>query len=360
MSVPFLDLGRLHASIRPELDAAFASTLASSGFVGGTTVRDFEVSFAAAHGAAAAAGCASGTDALALALRALGIGLGHEVIVPSMTFVATAEAVLHVGASPVIADVDPRTLLLSPATVEAVASERTAAVVPVHLYGHLVPFDHLAAWRARGWVVVEDAAQAHLGTWRGRPVGTAGHAACFSFFPGKNLGALGDGGLVLSNDQALVDRVRSLRDHGRRDKYVHDEPGWCSRLDALQAAFLAVKLRHLPAWTDGRRRVAARYADLLGELVVPWEDGAVHHLLVIEADDRERLRSRLAAAGVGSGVHYPVPLSLQPALEPWRRSTPAAERAAGRIVSLPLDPLMVDDDVDEVAAAVHSSMRVPG
>lgn len=353
MSVSFLDLDRLHRSIRPELDAAFGATIESSSFIGGAPVREFEESFAAAHGQGAAAGCASGTDALALCLRALGIGPGNEVVVPSMTFVATAEAVLHVGATPVIADVDARTLLLSPEAVDAVASERTAAVMPVHLYGHVVPLDHLQGWRDRGWVVVEDAAQAHLATWGGSSVGSVGHAACFSFFPGKNLGALGDAGVVASNDESVVHQVRRLRDHGRTEKYVHHVPGWCSRLDAMQAAFLSVKLRHLPEWTEGRRRAAGRYADLLGDLVVPWEDGgAVHHLVVVDVPERDRVRAELAAAGIGTGIHYPVPLSGKPAHAPWTRATPAAERAASRVVSLPIDPLMSDEDVDEVVTAL--------
>lgn len=356
MSVPFLDLGRLHRSIRGELDAAYAGAVEASAFIGGKVVREFEESFASAHQLRAAAGCASGTDALALCLRALGVGPGSEVIVPSMTFVATAEAVLHVGATPVIADVDPRTLLLSPRAVDAVASERTAAVMPVHLYGHVVPFDHLRRWRDRGWLVLEDAAQAHLATWRGFPVGSVGHAACFSFFPGKNLGALGDAGLVSSNDQSLVEEVRRLRDHGRTDKYLHELPGWCSRLDAMQAAFLAVKLRHLPGWTEARRRAAEHYADLLGDLVVPWEEGAVHHLVVVAVPERDKVQAEVRDHGIDTGLHYPVPLSCQPALARWARRTPAAEDAASRVLSLPVDPLMSRDDVDEVVAALHRSL----
>lgn len=360
MSVPFLDLGRLHRSIRSELDAAFSTALESSAFIGGAPVRAFEEEFAAAHGMAAAAGCGSGTDALALSLRALGIGPGDEVIVPSMTFVATAEAVLHVGATPVLADVDRRTLLLSSRSVEEVASQRTAAVIPVHLYGHVVPFGDLQRWRDRGWVVVEDAAQAHLATWAERPIGTVGHAVCFSFFPGKNLGALGDAGLVGSTDQAVVDEVRRLRDHGRTSKYVHDVPGWCSRLDALQAALLSVKLRHMPAWTEGRRAAADRYAELLGDLLVGWEKGAVHHLLVIEVHDRERIAARMSVDGIGTGVHYPLPLSGQPALAPWARATPEADDAAARVLSLPIDPLMSAADVTEVAAALDRAMGASG
>jgi dTDP-4-amino-4,6-dideoxygalactose transaminase len=277
-----------------------------------------------------------------------------------MTFVATAEAVVHVGAQPVVADVDPVTLLLDGPSVEAVRTERTRAVVPVHLYGHVVPFDLIGAWRESGLLVVEDAAQAHLAEWRGRPVGSVGNAACFSFFPGKNLGALGDGGMVLSTDPGLIERVRRLRDHGRASKYLHDEVGWCSRLDGLQAAALAVKLRHLPAWTAARRAVARIYRDRLpGGLLVPWEEGAVHHLVVIRVPDRESVQRRLAEAGITTGIHYPVALSRQPWLERFTPSgsCPSAEAAADEVLSLPMDPLMPAEDVDAVCAALAAAMQ---
>jgi dTDP-4-amino-4,6-dideoxygalactose transaminase len=361
VTVPFLDLGRLHESIRPEIDAAIDRVLKGSAFVGGSEVSAFEEAFAEAHGAVAAAGCASGTDALSLALRALDLGPGDEVIVPSMTFVATAEAVSHVGATPVLADVDPVTLLLDPTAVAQARTERTRAVIPVHLYGHVVPFDHLQAWRDSGLLVIEDAAQAHLATWEGRPVGTVGHAACFSFYPGKNLGALGDGGMIVSSDAALVARARILANHGRSSKYLHDELGWCSRLDGLQAAVLHAKLAHLPQWTAGRRAAAGHYLDLLpAGLLVPWTEGAVHHLLVVRVDDREAVQASLSAAGVDTGVHYPGTLSQQPWLaELTGASTPAAERAAAEVLSLPMDPLMTATEVEQVAAAVAAAVVGP-
>jgi dTDP-4-amino-4,6-dideoxygalactose transaminase len=350
MKIPFLDLGRLHWTIRDELDAAFDDVVGTSRFVGPKAVEGFEDAFAEAHGAPAAAGCGSGTDALALALRALGLGPGDEVIVPSFTFVATAEAVVHVGATPVLADVDPVTLLLDEASVAAVRTERTRAVVPVHLYGHPVASTALRGWRDSGLVVVEDAAQAHLATDGGQPVGTVGHAACFSFFPGKNLGALGDGGAVVAPDPAVVEEVRRLRDHGRTAKYEHEEIGWCSRLDGLQAAFLLVKLAHLREWTDGRARAAERYRAQLGDLLVPWADGAVHHLLVsrVPAERRQRIREELAGIGIATGIHYPVPLSRQRSMAPWAVATPASDEAAGTVLSLPMDPLMTADEVDHV------------
>lgn len=358
MSVPFLDLGRLHASIQAELDEAYRATVASSGFVGGIAISEFEAAFAAAHGAIAGAGCGSGTDALALALRALGLAPGDEVVIPAMTFVATAEAVVHAGGTPVIADVDPVTLLLTPDAVAAVRTDRTRAVMPVHLYGHVVPFTHLEAWKADGLLVVEDAAQAHLASFDGRPVGSVADAACFSFFPGKNLGALGDGGFVLSHDPTIVGEVRRMRDHGRATKYEHDDIGWCSRLDGLQAAFLSVKLRHLAGWTDARRRAAARYRSRLGDTLVPWDDGAVHHLLVVRvpAARREGIADAIRADGIATGIHYPLALSQQPSCKQWARSCPVAERAADEVLSLPIDPLMDEDDIDRVCDAFERAV----
>lgn len=358
MEIPFLDLGRLHASIRGELDEAFERVVTSGAFVGGVEVANFEASFGAAHGLGPGAGCGSGTDALALVLRALGVGPGDEVVVPSMTFVATAEAVVHVGAVPVLADVDAETLLLTPETVDAARTPRTRAVIPVHLYGHVVPFDHLRKWRDDGLVVVEDAAQAHLATWDGRSVGSVGHAACFSFYPGKNLGALGDGGMVLSSDDALVDEVRRIRDHGRTSKYEHEVIGYCSRLDGIQAALLEVKGRHLPAWTDARRSLGDAYRERLGPQLVPWETGAVHHLLVtrVNADQRDAIRASMAEKGIGTGLHYPVPLSLQPSLRPYARACPAAERAASEVLSLPMDPLLPASTLDIVSDALDAAV----
>jgi len=356
--ISFLDLGRLHDSIRPEIDAAIDRVVRDSSFVGGQEVAAFETAFAAAHGAAGAAGCASGTDALALALRALGVGPGDEVVVPSMTFVATAEAVAHVGATPVLADVDPVTLLLDLASVDAVRTDRTRAVIPVHLYGHLVPFGHLRTWRDDGLIVIEDAAQAHLAEWEGQFVGSVGHAACFSFYPGKNLGALGDGGMVISSDPEVVARARILANHGRTSKYLHDELGWCSRLDGLQAAVLRVKLAHLRNWTSSRRTLADRYRDRLPDgLLVPWTEGAVHHLLVVRTMHREAVQESLREAGVSTGIHYPVALSQQPWLvDSTGASTPVAEQAASDVLSLPMDPLLTVSEVDEVVAALMAAL----
>lgn len=355
--IPFLDLTRLHQTIRPELDEAVGRVLAASSFIGGDEVEAFESDFATAHGSPSAAGCASGTDALALALRALGVGPGDEVIVPSMTFVATAEAVVHVGATPVIADVDRDTLLLSADDVEKVRTPRTVAVVPVHLYGHIVPFGAIDAWKDSGLLVVEDAAQAHLGQSNGEYVGRRSDAACFSFYPGKNLGALGDGGMVISRDASVIDEVRRLRNHGRVSKYTHDVPGWCSRLDGLQAAVLRTKLSHLRSWTESRRTLASQYRERLGTLLVPWDTGAVHHLLVARTSEPEHVAEILRSQGIATGRHYPVALSQQPWLAQLG-STPNAELAAARVLSLPMDPLMGPDEVETVSTALLEALPV--
>jgi dTDP-4-amino-4,6-dideoxygalactose transaminase len=357
--VELLDLAGLHQRLRPQLEAAFLDVLASGRFVGGQSVVTFEQQFATAHGAKAAAGCASGTDALALALRAAGVGPGDEVIVPAMTFVATAEAVLHAGATPVFADVDPVTLLIDGGSVRARTSGRTRAVIPVHLYGNPVPFDLLCTWRDAGLLVIEDACQAHLASWQGQLVGTVGDATCFSFYPGKNLGALGDAGMVLSNDEVLIDKVKVLRDHGAQEQYFHEILGYCSRLDALQAALLSVKLPYLEEWNGNRRRVAETYrhglAGAEGLTVVPWGTGSVNHLLEIRIPRglRDDARANLHKKGIHTGLHYPLALTQQPALKPWvTTACPNAELAASELLSLPLDPYMTDAQTEWVCGEV--------
>jgi dTDP-4-amino-4,6-dideoxygalactose transaminase len=363
--VPFLDLGRLHASIHESLGAAIDAVIADSAFIGGARVEEFERALAEAHGVTQAVGCGSGTDALALVLRAGGIGDGDEVIVPSMTFSASAEAVLHAGATPVIVDVRHADLLIDPVDVERVTTERTKAIMPVHLYGNMVEPALLKEWAAAGLLVVEDAAQAVLGRSHGVGVGAIGNAACLSFFPGKNLGALGDAGAVLTNDGELAERVKRLRDHGRTSKYEHEVLGYASRLDALQAAVLRVKLDHLPAWTKARQERAMQYRALFAEPVpgvelLDWHDGAVHHLVVarVPADSRDELRTRLAAVGIATGIHYPVPLSRQPYLRPFARPCPVAEEAGREILSLPIDPLMEPDDVEYVVTQLRHQIAV--
>jgi len=354
--IPFLDLKRLHRSIEDEINDAIATTIENGAFVGKNAIAGFEERFGAAHGTGSGAGCGSGTDALTLALKALGIRSGDEVIVPAMTFIATAEAVVHAGGTPVIADVDPVTLLLTPETVDAVRTPQTRAVMPVHLYGHVVPGAHLRHWRNEGLLVIEDAAQAHLGQTENAFVGSIGHAACFSFYPGKNLGAFGDGGMVISADASVVEEVRRIRDHGRTTKYTHDVVGYCSRLDGIQAAILDVKLRHLEDWTASRIAIAEHYRHLIGDRLVPWNDGAVHHLLVARLFDRDAMQATLGEAGISTGIHYPVPLSLQPWLTESSISCPGAEDAANQILSLPIDPLMTTDEVARVADQLERAL----
>ena len=363
MSIPFQDLTRLHTSIDAELRAALDGALERSSFIGGPDVAAFEEEFAAATGAAHAVGCNSGTDALALVMRALGIGPGDAVIVPSMTYVASAEAVVHVGATPVLADVDLGTVLLTEEHVAAVRTPRTRAVVAVHLYGRSVDPAAMRRWRDDGLLVIEDCAQAHLAHRDGVPVGSVGHAACYSFFPGKNLGALGDAGAVTVDGAAVADEVRRLRDHGRSSKYQHDVLGYSSRLDGLQAAALRVKLRHLPGWTENRRALARHYRERLTgpdappeATLVPFDDGSVHHLLVVRVPDRDAVQQHLKEAGIATGVHYPIALSRQPVFADLAASTPNAETAAATVLSLPMDPLMTLDEVDRVCTALRDAL----
>ncbi len=253
-----------------------------------------------------------------------------------------------------MADVDPVTLLLTPEAVEQVRTPRTKAVIPVHLYGHVVPFDSIDSWKDDGLVVIEDAAQAHLATWNNEYVGSHGDAACFSFYPGKNLGALGDGGMVVSREPDVIDRIKKLRDHGRTSKFEHEVPGWCSRLDAIQAAVLRVKLRHLGGWTARRRLLAEIYSSALGAYLVPWSVGAVHHLIVGRFGDPGLISDSLRQGNVGSGRHYPKSLSKHPWLAEGTH-TPIADSAAGQLLSLPIDPLMSDNDVERVCHLVEAN-----
>ena len=359
--VEFYDLKRLNASIGTDLTLAVDGVVRGGGFVGGEDVACFEAEFARIHGVSDAAGCGSGTDALSLALRGLGIGPGDEVVVPAMTFVATAEAVVHVGATPVFADVDPVTLLLTNETVRRVAGPATKAIIPVHLYGTMVCPDDMRAWQAEGWKVIEDAAQAHLASRGGEGVGKVGDAACFSFYPAKNLGAFGDAGAIASMDAGLIETVKRLRDHGRQTKYRHDVVGYCSRLDALQAAVLRAKLPHLSGWTRARQGIASLYERGFSGMalsVVPYCPGAVHHLFVIRVQPERRsgIMRRMKDLGVGAGLHYPLALTQQPSMRPFRRADcPSAEDAAASVLSIPMDPLMTAEDVTVVIGAVRQT-----
>jgi dTDP-4-amino-4,6-dideoxygalactose transaminase len=360
MTLPLLNLHAQHDAIREELEAAISRVLAHGRFVQGPEVAEFEDAFAAYCDVGHCVGVANGTSAIELVLRAAEIGPGDEVITTPMTFIATVEPILLMGAQPVLADVDPDTGLLAIDAVEAAITPRTAAVVPVHLYGQPVDLDAFRALADRHKLfLLEDAAQAHGASWRGRRAGSVGDAATFSFFPGKNLGALGDAGAVTTGDEELAARVRKLRDHGRIDKYRHDVAGTNARLDTLQAAVLHAKLAHLEDWNDARRRHAAAYdaafAAVAGVAPIRVHEDArsVFHQYVVRLPDRDGARAALAEHAIKSGVHYPVPLHRQPALAALAGSDlPAADALAGDVLSLPVFPELTDGGRESVVAAL--------
>jgi dTDP-4-amino-4,6-dideoxygalactose transaminase len=368
-AVPFTSLSATTREIRPAVDRAWADLLNSSRFVGGDAVEEFEQAWASYCGAPEAVGVGNGTDALFLTLKALGIGPGHEVIVPANTFIASAEAVVLAGAVPRFADVRPDTLLLGPEQLQAAVTPRTAAVIVVHLYGQMADMDALqrAADQA-GIVLIEDAAQAHGASWRGRRAGSIGRAGCFSFYPAKNLGAFGDAGAVVTADTALADRIRSLRDHGRTrfSRYRHEFVGTNSRLDALQALVLTAKLTRLDTWTKARQSIAARYREAFEDgpaRLVAEEPGSrgAYHLAVALVPDRTEVRRQLAAAGIETQIHYPVACHLQ---APYRRFAicplPIAERAAGQILSLPIFPHMAERQATLVCETMRKALAAIG
>ena len=362
VTIPFLDLTSQFESIRDEVMDAVDRVFVSGQFVGGEWVERFEEQFARFVGSRYAIGVGSGTAALELALKAAQIGAGDEVILPANSFFATAEAVSNVGARPVFADVNPRTFHLDVASAERLMTARTKAIIPVHLYGwamDMTAFQNLAD-RHR-LTIIEDAAQAH-GTERdGIPVGGSGRLTCFSFYPGKNLGAYGDGGIVTCNDEVHAERLRLLRDHGSPAKYVHVIVGTNSRLDALQAAVLSVKLRYLREWNARRLRHAMDYEAKLrhASIQVPEvPSGREHnfHLFVVRTKNRDALRQHLHACGIGTGIHYPEPLHLTPAYRKlgyaMRGSLPVSEALASEILSLPMYPELSESQTDQVTEAV--------
>jgi dTDP-4-amino-4,6-dideoxygalactose transaminase len=361
-AVPFIDLAAMTREVRSAIDEGWARLLENSRFIGGQAVEQFEQEWASYCGVEHAIGVANGTDALQLALTALGIGPGDEVIVPSNTFVASAEAVVLAGATPRFADVSPRTMLLTPDALEAAITSRTRAVIVVHLYGQMPDMDALgrAADRAGIWLI-EDAAQAHGATWRGKRAGSIGQVGCFSFYPGKNLGAFGDAGAVVTRHADLASRIRSLRDHGRviGSHYRHDLIGMNSRLDALQAVVLTAKLRRLDAWNEARRSIAGRYraAFASGPIsLVEEEPGSqgVYHLAVARVRDRARVQRQLSAMGIETGIHYPIPAHRQLPYQRFAdRPLPVSEAAAEQVLSLPMFPHLRDDQVARVCDALH-------
>jgi dTDP-4-amino-4,6-dideoxygalactose transaminase len=364
--IPFLNLNATHDEIRAQLDEAWAAVMRTNAFVGGHQVDQFEAAFALYCGSSHCVGVGSGTDALELIFSALGIGSGDEVIVPANTFVATVEAIVAVGATPVFVDVDPDTLLVTVDEVEAAITPATSAAIVVHLYGQMPDMVDLRRVADRhGIALVEDAAQAHGAAWEGAGAGTFGHASAFSFYPAKNLGAFGDAGAVVTDDAELASRVRLLANHGRspRSHHIHRVRGRNSRLDALQAAVLSVKLPRLDDWNARRRRAAAQYRALLGgtpcrPVSIRPRATAVHHLEVVRVTNRDRLLPELTTRGIGWGLHYPVPCHRQEAFARYASGRyPVTERAAREVVSLPMFPTISDRQIERVCETVLAAMQ---
>lgn len=369
-NIPLVNLTRQYQRLAPEIDEAMTRVCARGDFILGRAVEELETAFAEYTGARHCIGVASGTDALHLTLRALGVGPGDEVILPANTFIATAQAVWCCGATPVLVDCEERTATIDTSAVALAITDRTKAIMPVHLYGQPADMDPLLALaRARRLHVIEDAAQAHGAAYRGRPCGSIGVAAGFSFYPGKNLGAYGDGGAITTNDDGLAQEIRLLRNWGSKVKYVHTRMGFNSRLDTLQAAVLQVKLPHLDAWNDRRNELAARYRAALAGCAslaiieqAPWTTKHAYHLFVIRAlnGGRDEILRALHAKGIGAGIHYPIAIHQQEAFEPLLEagaSFPVTERLASQILSLPLCPDLRDDEARTVVDAVMTTIE---
>lgn len=355
--IPFMDLPAQHRALAPELQAAFARVIGSAHFILGPEVEAFEAEFAAYCGTRHAVAVNTGTSALHLALLAAGIGPGDQVITTPMTFVATVAAILYAGAEPVLVDIDPVSRTIDPALVAAAIGPRTKAILPVHLHGGMAAMAPLIALaETHGLAVIEDAAQAHGAEYRGRRAGSIGDMGCFSFYPGKNLGACGEGGAVTTDDAELAQRLRRLRDWGQTEKYVHAVRGFNFRMEGLQGALLRVKLPHLETWTEARRTHAAHYdRQFAGSFVTTPAAAAdqrhVYHVYAIQLHDRDVVRQKLAEAGIASNIHYPTPVHLQPAyadLGYHKGAFPIAERFAAETLSLPLYPELTGEQIDLV------------
>lgn len=371
--IPLLDLATLHRPLMPAFEAAFHEIVQNSSFIGGKYVQAFEEAFARMCGTKGCVGVANGTDALMLALKVLGVGAGDTVLVPALTFIATAEAVTMIGATPHFVDVDPVTYTMDPVCLEAAIrkTDRVKAVIPVHLYGQAATMDGLLRVAgAYGLKVIEDCAQAHGATYKGQVIGSFGDLAAFSFYPTKNLGAIGDAGAIVGSNDVWLGHARSLGNHGRITQNVHGEPGINSRLDALQAAVLGIKLPYLRDWNGARSRVAgwytARFAEVAQRypnIVLPAvgsDRDHVYHQYVIQVPKRDMAVQSLAAKGVSTGVHYSLPLHLQAAYSALGYRVgdfPVAERVASRCVSLPMDPSLTESQVDRVVAAVVAHLE---
>jgi dTDP-4-amino-4,6-dideoxygalactose transaminase len=368
--IPFLDLKAHHAPMRDEIFAAIGEVIDSGAFAGGPFVEKFEQEFAAFCGSRFGVGVGNGTEALWFALLASGVGPGDEVITVPSTFMATAEAITYCGAKPVFIDINEADYTMNPALIEAAITARTKAIIPVHLFGQMADMDPIMEIaRRKGLVVIEDACQAHGAAYKGRKAGTIGHAGCFSFYPGKNLGAFGEAGAVTTDDPELKEKIQVFRDHGQVRKYHHSVVGWNGRMDGIQGAVLRVKLRHLAAKNELRRTHARLYERLLKDttgVVLPKEASErvhVYHLYPVRVTRRDSLKDALAKAGIGTGIHYPVPVHLQEAYRSLNLpvgSFPVAERCANEFLSLPMFPELNPEQVTRVASAVSQWVDLQG
>ncbi len=363
MTVPLLDLKAQYATIKPDLDAAVHAVLDSARFIGGPEITGLEAEIAAYSQAKHGAGVASGTDALLLALKALGVGEGDEVVTTAYSFFASASTIALTGATPVFCDIEPSTYNIDPVKLAACLTAKTKAVVPVHLFGQCADMPAIRALcDPRGIPVLEDAAQAIGAEWNGKRAGAMGVGACFSFFPSKNLGGIGDGGMVVSDDDAFIDKVRLLREHGARPKYHHHILGQNSRLDALQAAVLRVKLRHLEAWHTGRQRNALLYRELLADtnVALPFARPEARHIynqFVVRTAKRDALKQALTDAGIGTEIYYPRPLHLQECFSALGHKIgdfPVSEAAAAETLALPIYPELTGEQIAYVSARIHA------
>jgi dTDP-4-amino-4,6-dideoxygalactose transaminase len=365
-TVPFVDLKNQYFSLKEEIGATVARVLESAQFVLGPEVAAFEREFAAYCRAAFGVGVNTGTSALHLALRAAGIGPGDEVLTVPFTFVATVAAIRYTGATPIFVDIDPRSYTMDPSRIEAALTPRTKAILPVHLYGQMADMDPiLDIARRRSLTVIEDACQAHGAEYRGRRAGSLGDLGCFSFYPGKNLGAYGEGGMVVTSTPEFERKVRMMRDWGQEKKYFHVMEGFNYRLEELQAAILRVKLRRLERWTEDRRAAASEYRTRLAEMVEPpvEMDYARHvfHLYAVRVSDRAAVQEKLKAEGVQTGIHYPIPVHLQEAhadLGYRRGAFPCAEQAADEVLSLPMFPEITTAQIDRVGTALRAATEM--
>lgn len=365
--IPFLNLKAQHQALKSEILAAVSEVLDSTAFAGGPYVAKFEEEFAAYCHTKYSVAVGNGTDALWFALLALGIGAGDEVITVPNTFIATAEAISYCGAKPVFVDVDEETYTIDPRLLERAITPRTKAIIPVHLYGQMADMDPIMEIaRQHGLYVIEDACQAHGAEYKGRRAGSIGDIGCFSFYPGKNLGACGEGGASVTNNLELKNKMAMFRDHGQAKKYYHSVVGWNGRMDGIQGAILSIKLKHLNVWTDARRAHASAYTAAFKNVhgVLSPKEAAlrkhVYHLYVLRVRNRDRILKELADQGVNCAIHYPVPLHLQDAyasLGVSRGSLPVAERCAEEIISLPMFPELTSGDIQTVVSAVSALVQ---